>query len=284
MFARTVSLLALAGLLAFASGSVQAAPQVLAVLASQGGIPFACADGVCRAELTTYCLQKHREPPRFGEVYRPARPADFALLATDSAGVRHRLPTDGNVVFSGNRGFMSALALIPETAVRRHDIVSARIVVAESAALVPSPTAADDRPLTDDEIAAATGPLRAIGRGVVDDSETASTAQVLNRVSSRFAPVERFRPDDLAGLWQSVRTEISGELRRPEGLRAARTAYDRCTAVATADEPYRPKFDLRSGPIGAVEFASTMLRCLQRAHDGLIRDANQTYWNSLAGS
>ena len=87
MFALTVAVLA------FAPGErVAAAPQVLAVLSSSSGIPFICSDGQCRAELSTYCLQKDRDPPRTGAAYQPASADDFALVITVGNGVRRQLP------------------------------------------------------------------------------------------------------------------------------------------------------------------------------------------------
>ena len=37
-----------------------AAPQILAVLASEDGISLTCANGICEADLSAFCLQRAR--------------------------------------------------------------------------------------------------------------------------------------------------------------------------------------------------------------------------------
>ena len=284
MIARIAYALAVAAFLIVPIGNAKAAPQVLAVLSSSSGIPFICDAGQCRAELTTYCLHQDREPPEFGDAYRPGRESDFALMITDSDGVRRRLPTGENVVFSGNRGFMSTHTVIPKAHVARHGIVSATIEVAENASLVPVPVKVDYRPLTDEDVATATGPLRRMGDRIVDASESAAAAQVLMRVSSRFTQVTNFQHNKLPGLWHSVRREVQTDLRHTSGLKIARNTYDSCVTEANALHSYWPKTRPDDEPLSAAEFASNMLRCLHRNHDSIVRDINVTYWKSLAGS
>ncbi len=55
-----------------------AAPQILAVLASDAGVSFICLDGRCEARLTTYCLQQFRDSPDYGTAYTPARATRMA--------------------------------------------------------------------------------------------------------------------------------------------------------------------------------------------------------------
>ena len=284
MIARIAYALAVTAFLVAPIGSAQAAPQVLAVLSSSSGIPFICASGECRAELTTYCLQQDREYPRFGDAYRPARGSDFALVITDSEGVQRQLPARENVKFSSIRGFMATAAVIPQAVVARHGIVSATIKVAENASLVPLPVTADVRPMTDGDVATATGPLRKIGSQIVDASKSATAAQLLMRATSRFTRVEDFQRSGLPGLWRSVHSEIRTDLRHPGGLAIARNTYDSCVTEARAHIPERPMSRLGNKPLSAVEFASNMLRCLHRTHDSIVRDINVTYWKSLAGS
>lgn len=284
MFARIAYALAVAAFLIVPIGNAKAAPQVLAVLSSSSGIPFICDAGQCRAELTTYCLQRDREPPQYDEAYRPGRASDFALVTTDGDGVQSRLPTGENVVFSGNRGFTSAHAVIPKVIVARHGIVSATIEVAENASLVPVPVAVDYRPLTDEDVSTATGPLRQLGDRIVDASKSAAAAQVLMRVSSRFAQATKFQHNKLPGLWHSVRREVQTDLRHPSGLKIARNVYDRCVTKANTQQSYWPPSASSNEPHSAAEFASNMLQCLHRNHDNIVRDINVTYWNSLAGS
>ncbi len=69
-----------AGLIAaLASHGALAAPQILAVLGTDGAIPLICADGHCQADISTYCLQRDRLAPDYGTAYVPAATGSFTL-------------------------------------------------------------------------------------------------------------------------------------------------------------------------------------------------------------
>lgn len=63
MPARFLMMTAAAALFAFIPHQSQAAPQVLALLETDSPTALNCANGVCQAEFTTYCLQKERDIP-----------------------------------------------------------------------------------------------------------------------------------------------------------------------------------------------------------------------------
>ncbi len=67
-----------------------AAPQILAVLASEDGVSLACANGNCQADLSTFCLQRARPTPAIGTKYVPAAQGQFTLVVTDAAGKERR--------------------------------------------------------------------------------------------------------------------------------------------------------------------------------------------------
>ena len=66
MTIRVRALLGIAGAVWLASGSVQAAPQVLGVVASNGPIPLTCDDQGSKP-MSTFCLQQPRDNPQPGE-------------------------------------------------------------------------------------------------------------------------------------------------------------------------------------------------------------------------
>jgi len=276
MFVLAVGLLAI-----LPNGRAMAAPQVLAVLSSTSGIPFICQAGECRAELSTFCLQRDRETPRMGSAYRPDRVDSFALVVTDGKGARHRLSAE-KVKFVANRGFMSATAVIPANVIKRLGIASATISVAKNASLVPTPVVGDNNPLSAQEIENATGPLRQFGAQVVDNSMNATAARMLSRVSGQFSPIESYQPEQLSGMWRKVKTAAKDDLRHPGGLRHARGLFDMCVSVSNAQGPFPT--DEAAVSKTTAGFAAAMLRCLQREHDGVIRDVNLEYWKGLAGS
>ncbi|MCH8155383.1 MAG: hypothetical protein IH786_09025 [Proteobacteria bacterium] len=162
-----------------------AAPQILAVLASDAGVSFICLDGQCEARLTTYCLQQFRDSPGYGTAYAPARAEDFVLAVIDAQDRERLLPAADYVRFTSARGFMSVSAELPEAALAELGAEAAAIRIAPAAALLPVPVAGDDDPLTEQEVASATEALRRADRGLVDENPNAAAAQVLARLSGR---------------------------------------------------------------------------------------------------
>ncbi len=258
---RTLFRFAAALLLALPFHGAWAAPQILAVLATDSGIPFQCSDGQCRADLSTYCLQRHRPAPDFGTVYAPAAPEVFTLVVTGRGGAERRLPATEHVAFLESRGFMAISATVSESALARLGAVDARIVVGESAVLVPLPQAGDPDPLTAREIAHATGPSRALGRRVVDKSPEAGAARILGAAANalreeggREAPAL----DDLVDTGRRAGGRI--------GLDRARTEFKACREAL------------------AGYGTSSLRRCVEFRHDQLMRSLTIDYWDANVGS
>ena len=71
----------------FASATAAAEPQMLGLVATRD-VPVRCADGLCAAELTTFCLHHDRRVPDGGTAYRLAA---GELVVTDAAGRSHHV-------------------------------------------------------------------------------------------------------------------------------------------------------------------------------------------------
>ena len=111
--------LALGLFAALAPGHAGAAPQILAALPSESGIPFTCAEGLCVADLSTYCLQRDRPAPEFGAAYEPSDPGAFTLVVTDASGAVRRLGAADHVSFVEGRGFTAISARVASEALAR---------------------------------------------------------------------------------------------------------------------------------------------------------------------
>ncbi|MEN8195700.1 MAG: hypothetical protein ABFS30_04185 [Pseudomonadota bacterium] len=61
-----------------------AAPQILALLETDGPAPLICEDGKCSAEFSGFCLQKERPDPKYGTQYH-AEGGDLTLVVTDAS-------------------------------------------------------------------------------------------------------------------------------------------------------------------------------------------------------
>jgi len=253
-----------AGLLISAlTAPAQAAPQILAALPNGVGVPFTCAEGQCRADLSTYCLQQKRPSPSHGTVYTPAAAEDFTLVINTARGER-TLAAAEHVSFVESRGFMAVSAVIDERALAKLGGTDAVIRVGKAASLLPEPVPYDPNPLTEKEIAYVTKWRREQGAGVVDASPKARAAQVLASVANRMPRHGAIKPAALDGIWQQA---IGDELELPAaGLARAQVEFKQCR-----EGPARWSF-------GGVR------RCLEYRHDDMIRDLNIKYWKSNPGS
>ncbi len=241
----------------------QAAPQILAVLATDTGIPFTCEDGLCRAELSTYCLQRDRPAPNAGSIYHPAATGDFTLSVKTGSGKTRDLPAADHVAFVEARGFMAITAVIEERQLKRLGSLDAVIRIGEDASMLPEAVAGDPNPLTDKEIAYTTKSLRQHAKGIVDDQPGAMAARLLTRVMNAMPSRGTVNPGDGDLLWRET---IGEEIQDLPGLAPAENAYSRCFRGS------------QSRAYGGVR------RCLEFRHDEFIRSLNIDYWESQPGS
>ena len=252
--------------LAAAHHGAGAAPQVLAVLATDGGIPLTCAEGVCEADISTFCLQRNRPPPDIGTAYAPAAPGAFTLVVTDADGAERRLPAEPHVVFVERRGFTAVSVRLREDVLAALGAVGARIEVGANASLVPVPRQGDPDPLTAGEIARAVGPLRALGSRVVDGSADAKAAGVLGRMVNALPRSGRVGAQRRAAVWEEVAGEEGIDATESPALSRAKSEYDWCRESISGF-----RFD-------------SLRHCLELRHDRLMRDLSIDYWNANVGS
>ena len=246
--------------------TANAAPQILAALPVESGVELSCADGICAAELSTYCLQRERPAPSIGTAYVPATDEQFTLVLMNDDGREIRVPASRHMRFTENRGFMSVAASIEMGRLRALGAAQAKLVVWEGASLIPVPEAGDPNPLTEDEIAFVTESLRDHGQRIVDQTPQAGTAQLLAKLNAALPNTGPVTSQSFDQMWQqSIGDEVPLPASGP-AINGARQAYEDCIGGNSAYS------------IGGVK------RCLEYQHDDLIRDLNIEYWQSQPGS
>ncbi|HEX9568104.1 MAG TPA: hypothetical protein VF987_00360 [Rhodospirillales bacterium] len=257
----------LAGLLAaLMPAGASAAPQVLAALSSEVGIPFTC-DGVdCWAQLSTYCMLRNRPAPILGKEYVPAVPERFTLVITDVQGRERSLLAADHVRFFESRAFMSVAAWIPRADLEQLGAVTAVIRVADNAALLPVPEPGDPNPLTAKEIAYATGSLREESARLLETRPEAATARVLAAITNHLPYSQDFDTGETGNLVDKVIEKIPAASSDRVGVGQARVKVRMCV-----------------GDVTHMRFR-TMRGCLESKHDQLIRELNVDYWHSQTGS
>ena len=250
----------------FTVQKADAAPQILAALPVESGIELKCSDGICAAELSTYCLQRERPAPSMGTAYVPAKPEQFTLVLAGDDGGEVRLPAGEHMRFTEHRGFMAVAASIEMGRLKALGATTAKLVVWQEASLIPVPEPHDPNPLTEDEIAFVTDSLRKHGQSYVDNTTKAATAQLLSKLNSALPADGPITAKNFDGMWQSaIGDEVPLAAGTP-GLTGARDAFRDC---ADGTSTYR---------------LSGLKRCMAYHHDDLLRNLNINYWQNQPGS
>jgi hypothetical protein len=247
--------------------SAQAAPQILAALEAQEGMPFLCDGATCETDITTFCLQQDRESPRTGTLYAPADASHFVLRVTSAAGDIRDIPA-ANMTFTSGRGFTHVRVSMPADSLSALGAQTARLVVTRQASLIPAPLPGDPDPISPAEKDYVTKSLRAIGEELVDGQPLATSAKIVGRVASAIVDF-RARPTPAAvdRLWTDVLDDMGPVLKQDGAvIERAQREIDLCA---------RP---------GHHHSMAGVKSCLEYRHGDLMRDLNIDYWNHKPGS
>lgn len=171
----------LAGIAAVMPLPAAAAPQVLALIATDRPVALNCQGASCTASLPTLCLQPERRAPQAGRDYRLAAGQWLSLVGEGKA----RAIKQGFRLVA-KRTHVAIEVSIPRTLVAGLDNPAIRI--GEGVSVVPLAVASDLRPLRPAETALATGPRRAIATMLVDhDPERMPAVRMTNRLVNHLS-------------------------------------------------------------------------------------------------
>lgn len=249
--------------IAIAPGDALAAPQALALLASNGAVPLTCAGGACRTELSAFCLQQERAMPLPGTKYSAVDRDRLTLVIATADGVERRLPAPAYVEITSARMYTAVTISISERELASLGAVSAAIEVGDGATLVPDPVAGDPLPQTVSDIEAASGPIRAAATRIVDrGGEAADTARVIGRLIGALPLEHRASAGRGAALWRDVVEPRAHDFGSP-GLARGHDMYRSCHSRVENGAT----FGLRG--------------CLEAGHDALMQELNAAFWTAL---
>lgn len=246
-----------------------AATQSLALLETDGATPLHCEGAVCRAELSTFCLQKERDLPRAGDPYRLAAGHTLTLVLTGTDGRVWQVPAGNQIRIEAARSGHTAVSVaIDRTQLATLGAEKVALSVGERVTLMPVPVAGDDNPQTDQDRALATGPLRTLGAKIVDRGpHDIARVHALNGLINALPTGIDRRPDAQQSLWR----------------RAVDTALGDAPAkkLQTAQQEYAACWQDRVVQLGGY----AVRHCLQRRHDSLMWQHVKRYWGKVgAGS
>jgi len=237
-----------------------AAPQILALLETAEPTPLACSGGVCQAEFSTMCLQKNREIPRPGTAYAPASPDSVVLVLTLADGTTKRVGGAHGLRFVVPHNYLSTVATISEAALRQLGATRAAVEIAPLASLIPEAIPGDTSPLTADEIATITGPLRLTAHRVVKNArDTISAVRAANRFANALLITPAATQEERQAMWHDI-VAASGDDATVSGIARVEHIIDTCQF-----------YDEHRGFEG-------FRGCLRYRRDLMLDSINDTYW------
>ena len=246
-----------------------AASQVLGLVASNGlPTPLRCQDGTCSGHFSAFCLQEQRPAPSANSEYGLAPGGSLTLIATLADGRTLRLPGNDLLTIRTRIGFTSVRMSLPEEKLKMLGAVAVAVEVAPMTSILPRAVANDPDPLTAEEIALATGPMR---RSAAQPFEKPGEAADAARVSSMMINLlPEDEPQTAAGrdaLWnQAIALSAGNRSLTPVGVDDARRIYSNCEISVAS----KSSFNLRS--------------CLEIHHADLMAQTNRAFWASSGGS
>ena len=252
-------------LLAGTAATLQAAPQILGIVASNGlPTPLHCADGYCSAYLASFCLQEARYAPNKGSEYRVVAGGRLTIIASLGDGRTLRLPAEDLLTIRTRSGFTSLWLSLPEAWLKALGATAAAVEVGPKTTVLPLAYAGDPHPQSADEIATAAGPLRRIAAQTFDrPGEAADTARLIELVINRLP--DRSQPSSvtISALWGEVAASA-----RQSGMAAGSIA-------ATAGVIAECEGSAGTGFAGGL--------CLEMHQAELMTNLNRRFWDQAAG-
>ncbi|MBT8003630.1 MAG: hypothetical protein HN578_12005 [Rhodospirillales bacterium] len=220
-----VRILFISVFLVVGSGRTEAAPQILGLIASLKATPMTCEGGTCSAEVSTFCLQEHRDIPVRGTEFLPTVDTDIAISVTDAQGEVRKISVAERIRIKSNNGFASVSISIPERVLLSMGGNKAAVSVGKLGSLVPVAKPGDANPLTKNEIAQYTGPLRKRAEVSMVAQETAVTeARITHRLINALPETGEVSRSKRFGLWR----DVIGRAPQSQGERQARQRFDNC--------------------------------------------------------
>jgi hypothetical protein len=261
--------LALCAALTLPVAPAAAASQVLGLVASNGlPTPLRCVDGTCSGHVSAFCLQEQRPAPSANSEYLLAPGSRLTLIAQLSDGRKVRLPADGILTIRTRVGFTSVRLSLPEERMKALGAVSAAVEVAPLTSILPRAIAGDPDPLTDQEIALATGPMRRAAQLPFENPGEAADAARLASLIVNLLPEDE--PQSAAGrdaVWnQAVALAETSGNPSPAGIDDAHRIYSNCELSLAS----MTSFNLRT--------------CMEIHHADLMAETNRAFWASTGGS
>ena len=237
------------------------APQALALVSTEQPVAVTCSNGECRVRLTSFCLERDRDAPQTGQVYRLAA-GSLTLVVQDWSGSQ-RVPLSADVLLTADRGHRSVTLRLPPGSAERWPDAALALEVAPMTTLMPAHDGIWSDQHDAAEVAAVVGPLRAVGQRTVEGADAIlPVVRLLNEAVNRLPVVVSSDQEESERIWQQILAEAPDDAVRP----LAAEAFQACHQSTRQGVFY----DIRN--------------CFILRHDHMMDGLNEDYWRAVAGS
>lgn len=244
--------------------TVQPAPQILGLMATGVPQPLVCNGAFCMADLASYCLQPERGEPWPGHPYEAVLGSDIKLLGTRADGSTVSVDAAAYAKFAANVAMTAVRVSIGREVLLDLGVKQLSIQVGQRVSLLPVPQEGDPKPLTEEEIALATGPARKVGVEFFEDGGPVGVTARLNAALLTLTPRHgRLSPAERDALWDKAMSSDLLSVATPDGLKQSRATYETCMEL------------LGKGLL------FSMRDCMERRHGRMMRKRNRELRNNL---
>lgn len=241
-----------------------AATQPLALMSTQGEVRLACSGEQCAATFSSYCLLNERRSPPAGTAYRPASAEGIRVVGRDRRGVEVSLDPARVLKMTALRTQVAVRLSIAKSHLAKLGLSQVSVVVGELVTLLPVAEAGDENPLSEAEIAFATGPLRQAGRSIID--KIAGRGETVRWLSALGNSLPRDLAEETLVREQVVQEAVAGP------------------AMAAMSEEAR---GLARGVVAGcnldvqLQIYPSLRLCVESAHDAQLWNLNADYWQAV---
>jgi hypothetical protein len=248
------------------SAALQAASQILGIVASNGTpTPLVCDEVDCGALFSAFCLQEAHPAPFAGQDYSVAPGGNMTLIVSTTSGQTLRLPAQDYVSITSRIGFTSVHVAVPLSTMAELGATDLRLEVGPNVSLLPMAVVGDVQPQTADEIAYATTIMRQAAVKKFDmPNPTADAARIASVLINALPAHSLEDPDVRKALWTAKANDPVLTRATPEGLTMAEDMYRSCEISVEARSSY------------------SMRVCLELRHADLQASANHQFWKDTA--
>ncbi len=241
--------------------AVQAAPQILGVIATASPLKLQCDGQACKTSLSTICMQAHRDTPTRNQSYQAHDVSVFSVITQAENGETVHVALD-TASFSAERGYTGTTIEFPSEALTRRGLTPVALSVAKGGVLVPTAVASDPDPILEGEVEQVFASLQPVADEVFKTHGTELAAiRIVNRLMSETPERGRMAKADRENLWDNTFGENARES-TGVGMRRAADMLGYCQ--------YRTK----QGKFFSVR------RCLEQRLDGMLMNINTDYWRA----